>query len=210
MNARAVFVFDELLRILKKIGLTFIHLLLPLLVLISAAWSISAHADEVRVAALSLTAAHHGEESTEAMPVEFMNRHIYTIRSEFMGYSQEERAMSIRHRIEAAMEKGGDDHVSVRSTPEGGRFIELNGRAVFQIRPGDLDPLTGESVDEVANNAAQNLKTAVHDAREQSNTRVVLKGIGFAALATCVFLPGLQDYLLVGKKDNQPIAKLDG
>ena len=76
MNARAVFVFDELLRTLKKIGLTFIHLLLPLLVLISAAWSIPAHADEVRVAALSLTAAHHGEESTEAMPVEFMNRHI--------------------------------------------------------------------------------------------------------------------------------------
>ena len=108
------------------------------------------------------------------------------------------------------MEKGGDDQVSVRTTPEGGRFIELNGRAVFQIRPGDLDPLTGESVDEAANIAVQNLKTAVREAREQGNFRVVLKGIGFAALATCVFLPGLQDYLLGGKKDNQPLAKLDG
>ena len=187
MNAQAVFVSDELLRALKKIRLTFIHLLLPLLVLIGAAWSIPAHAEEVRVAALSLTAAHHGEDSTEAMPVEFMNRHIFTIRSEFMGYSQEERAMAIRHRIEAAMEKGGGDHVSFRSTPEGGRFIELNGRAVFQIRPGDLDPLTGESVDEVANNAAQNLKIAVREAREQSNTDVMLKGIGFAALASVFF-----------------------
>lgn len=187
MNARAVLVFDELLRTLKKIRLTFIHLLLPLLVLINAAWSISAHADEARVAALSLTAAHPAEDSIEAIPVEFMNRHIFTIRSEFMGYSQEERAMSIRHRIEAAMEKGGDDQVSVRSTPEGGRFIELNGRAVFQIRPGDLDPVTGESLDEVANNAAQNLKTAVREAREQSNIHVLLKGIGFAALATVFF-----------------------
>ena len=118
--------------------------------------------------------------------------------------------MSIRHRIEAAMEKGGDDHVSVRSTPEGGRFIELNGRAVFQIRPGDLDPLTGESVDEVANNAVQNLKTAVRDAREQGNTPCCAQRHRICRTRQCVFLPGLQDYLLVGKKDNQPIAKLDG
>ena len=187
VNAQAVFVSDELIQAMKKIRLPFIHLLYSLLVLIGATWSIPAHAEEVRVAALSLTAAHPGEDSTEAMPVEFMNRHIFTIRSDFMGYSQEERAMSIRHRIEAAMEKGGDDQVSVRSTPEGGRFIELNGRAVFQIRPGDLDPVTGESVDEVANNAAQNLKTAVREAREQSNTHVLLKGIGFAALATVFF-----------------------
>ena len=80
------------------------------------------------------------------MPVEFMNRHIFTIRSDYMGYSQEERAMAIRHRIEAAMAKGGGDNVSFRPAPEGGRFIELNGLAVFQIRPGDLDPLTGESL----------------------------------------------------------------
>ncbi len=187
VSIQAAFLSGGLLRTLKKFRLTFIHLFLPLLLLIGAAWPISAHAEDVRVAALSLTATHHGEDPTEAMPVEFMNRYIFTIRSDFMGYSQEERAMSIRHRIEAAMEKGGNDYISFRPTPEGGRFIELNGRAVFQIRPSDLDPLTGESVDEVANNAAQNLKAAVRDAREQSNTRVVFKGIGFAALATVFF-----------------------
>ena len=166
----------------------FLHLLLPLLILISVAWSIPAHAEEVRVAALSSTAAHHhGEDSTEAMPVEFMNRHIFTIRSDYMGYSQEERAMAIRHRIEAAMAKGGDDHISFRPAPEGGRFIELNGLAVFQIRPGDLDPLTGESLEEVANNAAQNLKIAVREAREQGNTDQMLKGIRFVALASVFF-----------------------
>ena len=166
----------------------FLHLLLPLLILISVAWSIPAHAEEVRVAALSSTAAHHhGEDSTEAMPVEFMNRHIFTIRSDYMGYSQEERAMAIRHRIEAAMAKGGDDHISFRPAPEGGRFIELNGLAVFKIRPGDLDPLTGESLEEVANNAAQNLKIAVREAREQGNTDQMLKGIRFVALASVFF-----------------------
>ena len=188
VNAQTVLVSDELLQTLKKFRLVFLHLLLPLLILIGVAWSIPAHAEEVRVAALSSTAAHHhGEDSTEAMPVEFMNRHIFTIRSDFMGYSQEERAITIRHRIEAAMEKGGGDYISFRPTPEGGRFIELNGLAVFQIRPNDLDPLTGESVDEVVNNAAQNLKIAVREAREQSNSDAMLKGIRSAALASVFF-----------------------
>jgi hypothetical protein len=121
------------------------------------------------------------------MPVEFMSRHIFTIHSGYMGFSQEERAMAIRHRIEAAMAKGGGDNVSFRPAPEGGRFIELNGLAVFQIRPGDLEPLTGESLDEVANNAAQNLKIAVREAREQGNTDQMLKGIRFVALASVFF-----------------------
>jgi len=187
VSVQTVFLSGGLLRALKKITLAFVPFLLPLLVLIGAAWSVPAQAEEDQVAALSLTAAHSGEDSPEAMPVEFMNRHIFTIRSDFMGYSQEERAMAIRHRIEAAMEKGGGDEVSIRSTPEGGRFIELNGRAVFQIRPGDLDPLTGESVDEAANNAVQNLKIAVREAREQSNTRAMLKGTGLFVLASVFF-----------------------
>ena len=199
VNAQAVLVSDELLRTLKKFKLTFLHLLLSLLILFGVTWSISAHAEEVRVAALSSTAAHHGEGSTEAMPVEFMNRHIFTIRSDFMGYSQEERAMTIRHRIEAAMEKGGGDNVSFRPAPEGGRFIELNGLAVFQIRPDDLDPLTGESLDEVANNAAQNLKIAVREAREQGNTDVMLKGIRIVALASVFFFLACRIIYWLGK-----------
>ena len=199
VNAQAVLVSDELLRTLKKCRPAFIHLPLSLLILIGVAWSIPAHAEEVRVAALPSTAAHHGEDTTEAKPVEFMNRHIFTIRSDFMGYSQEERAMTIRHRIEAAMAKGGDDHLSFRPTPEGGRFIELNGLAVFQIRPGDLDTLTGESVDEVANNAAQNLKIAVREAREQSNTDVMLKGIRFIALASVFFFLACRIIYWLGK-----------
>jgi len=82
------------------------------------------------------------------------------------------------------MEKGGDDHVSFRPSPEGGRFVELNRVAVFQIRPSDIDPTMGESLDEVANNAAQNLKIAVGEAREQGNAKVMLKGIGLFVLAS--------------------------
>ncbi len=199
VNAQAVLVSDELFRILKKFRPAFLHLSLWFLLLIGVAWLIPAHAEEVRVAALSSTAAHHEEDSTEAMPVEFMNRHIFTIRSGFMGYSQEERAMAIRHRIEAAMAKGGNDYISFRPATEGGRFVELNGLAVFQIRPGDLDTLTGESLDEVANNAAQNLKIAVREAREQGNTDQMLKGIRFVALASVFFFLACRIIYWLGK-----------
>ena len=45
----------------------------------------------------------------------------------------------------------------------------------------------GESLDEVANNAAQNLKIAVGEAREQRNAKVMLKGIGFFVLVSAFF-----------------------
>lgn len=182
-----VFVSDRLLQALKKIRQALIHLLLVFFILLGSAWSLTACAQEAKAADLNLNAAQPKEDATEALPVEFMNRHIFTIRSGSIGYTQEERAMAIKSRIKAAMEKGGDDHVSIRSTPEGGRFVELNGLAVFQIRPSDVDPLIGESVDEAAKNAAQNLNIAVREAREQGNIHDMFKGVGFTVLASAFF-----------------------
>jgi len=179
--------FVEILQTMKKIRLTFIHLWISLIVLMSVTGALPVCAEEAQVASSLLTIAQTKENSTGAVEVEFMNRHIFTIRSELMGYTQEERAMAIKSRIKVAMEKGGDDHVSTRPSSEGGRLIELNGVAVFQIRPSDLDIHIGESVEESANNAAENLKIAVREAREQGNIYVMLKGIGLTVLASIFF-----------------------
>ena len=87
VNTQAVFVSDELLHALKKIRLTFIQLLLSLLVLIGATGSLPACAQEAQAADLTMIAAQSKEDSTEALPVEFMNRHIFTIRSGVMGFT---------------------------------------------------------------------------------------------------------------------------
>lgn len=128
-----------------------------------------------------------GSHPSDALPVTFMNRHIFTIRSGIMGFTQEERRIGISCRIKVAMEKSSDDHVLIRPTSEGGRIIELNGVAVFQLRPGDLDPVLGQSMDEAVTSATENLKIAVREAREQGNSKVVLKGIGFTLLASAFF-----------------------
>jgi small-conductance mechanosensitive channel len=187
MSAKKVFVSEEILQAMKKIRLSFIQLLLTVFMLTGATWSLPVCAQGAQAADLTMIASQTKENSTEALPIEFMNRHIFTIRSGAFGFTQEERAIGIRTRIKMAMDKGGDDHLSIRPTQEGGRIVELNGLAVFQIRPSDLDSLTGESVDEAAKNAEQNLKIAVREAREQNNTQVMLKGIGFAALASVFF-----------------------
>jgi len=154
-----------------------------LLLLIGAATIIPIYSGEAQAEEQSVI----GSQQTNALPVKFMNRHIFTIRSGIMGFTQEERRIGISSRIKVAMEKSSDDHVLIRPTSEGGRIIELNGLAVFQLRPGDLDPLLGQSMDEAVTSATENLKIAVREAREQGNSQVVLKGMGFTVLASALF-----------------------
>lgn len=145
------------------------------------------YAEVAEAAASVISTAESKSDTNEALPIEFMNRPIFTIRSGVLGFTQEERALSIVNRIKVAMERGREDRVLIRPTPDGGRIVELNGLAVFQIQPIDLDPLTGESVDEAAKQASQNLANAVHEAREQSSGAVILKGLGFVFLASALF-----------------------
>ena len=122
-----------------------------------------------------------------ALPIEFMNRHIFTIRSGVSGFTYEERALVINNRIKAAIQKGGSDRISFRPTTEGGRFVELNGLTVFQVRPADLDPLLGETMDDAVKKAAENLTLAVREAREINDVQSTLIRGGFVVLGTLLF-----------------------
>ena len=186
-NAQTIFLADALLPALIIPRFRFILLLLSLFLLTSVIWTIPVAAEENQATDLSIISAQSKQDMPETFPVEFMNRHIFTIRSNVAGFTQQEQALSILNRIKLALEKGGDDSISTHSAPKGGRFVELNGLRVFQIKPDDADPITGESVDEVVKNAAENLKTAVHDAREQSSKKFMIKGVGFASLTSLIF-----------------------
>jgi small-conductance mechanosensitive channel len=172
---------------LKKIRLSLIYLLFWILIPISATWPLPTYADIAQAEGSIISTAEPKNDTNEALPIEFMNRPIFTIRSGVSGYTQEERALSIVSRIKVAMERGSQDRVLIRPTPDGGRIVELNGLAVFQVQPIDLDPLTGESVDEAAKQASHNLANAIHEAREQGKGIVILKGIGFIFLASVLF-----------------------
>lgn len=172
---------------LNKIRLLAIGALFWLFIPIGATWPLPANAEAAQAAGSIVGMVEPKNDKNVALPIEFMNRPIFTIRSGILGFTQEERASSIVNRIKVAMERGREDRVLIRPTPDGGRIVELNGLAVFQVQPIDLDPLTGESVDEAAKQASQNLANAVHEAREQSSGVVILKGSGFVFLASVLF-----------------------
>lgn len=160
------------------------RLLLVLLMVISLSGWLSAHADN---SDNSLLPGIESGDVVEELPFEFMNRYIFTLRSDSMGFNPKERQITIRNRIKTAMEMGGEDTITIRPTPEGGRFVELNGIAVFQIRPADLDPLLDESIDSAIKAASENLKKAVAEARQQSKPKVMLEGIGYSLVASLLF-----------------------
>jgi small-conductance mechanosensitive channel len=160
------------------------RLLQLLLVVFSLTGWLPAHADNSDNSLLS--GAESGD-VVEELPFEFMNRYIFTMRSDSMGFNPKERQITIRNRIKTAMEIGGEDTITIRHTPEGGRFVELNGMAVFQIRPADLDPLLDDSIDSAVKAASENLKKAVAEARQQSKPKVLLEGIGYSLVASILF-----------------------
>lgn len=188
ITPQVIFLAIELSRALKKIRLKSIQALLSLLILFgTSCWAITVSAEESKATDLDIITAQSKQDTPATFSFEFMNRHIFTIRSDVAGFTQEEQAASILNRIKLAMEKGGDDKITTRTAPKGGRFVELNGLRVFQIKPADTDPVTGELIDDVAKNAAENLKAAVHDAREQSSKKYMMKGTGYALLASFIF-----------------------
>ena len=104
LHTQTDFLSDELLPVLKNPRLTFIHWMFSLLLLVGLCWALPASALEAETDDLTRIAAQTKENSSEAFPVEFMNRHIFTVRSGFMGYTSEERAIGIRSRIKMAMD----------------------------------------------------------------------------------------------------------
>jgi small-conductance mechanosensitive channel len=173
--------------LLKNIRLINLWVMLWLLISVCSIWPLPVYAEVAQAAGSLISTAEPKIDTNKALPIEFMNRPIFTIRSGISGFTQEERALSIVSRIKVAMERDRQDRVLIRPTPEGSRIVELNGLAVFQIQPIDLDPLTGESVEEAAQKASQNLATAVHESREQNKGTVILKGSGFVFLASALF-----------------------
>jgi small-conductance mechanosensitive channel len=115
------------------------------------------------------------------------NRPIVAFRDTVFGSSPQQRARGTEERINALIESGQIGAVSTRPTSEGPIF-SIAGRAVFILSPGDLDPVAGESVEQVAERVVKNLTLALDEAREARSIPILLRSAGFAALGTVAFL----------------------
>ena len=118
-------------------------------------------------------------------PLVVFNRTVFVFRSEFFGLPPSARAARAAVTLEAILNRGGVQAVTVKDNPEG-QFILVDGALAFGITPGDVDPLTEETLPQAAARAVQALETVIAETREARSVKALLKAIGYSVLATAI------------------------
>ncbi|MBT8338421.1 MAG: mechanosensitive ion channel family protein [Desulfatitalea sp.] len=124
------------------------------------------------------------------------------------GVKPAERA----HRIAALIEKlsaRADWQISTLQVEAHGQktiLIKTKTDILFAVFPGDVDPDSGETIEQAAQSAAAMLKKVLDDRAAQLRWSYILKGIGLCAAATLIYLLIVWGVLRV---KNLAIAKLD-
>jgi small-conductance mechanosensitive channel len=108
-------------------------------------------------------------------------------------YTPAERADSARARILRAFEGPGEGWTSVRVQGDAA-MVELDGKPMFSVLPGDVPDGSGATAQGLANAASRALQTSWGEARERRDPRAVLSGLSRALGAA--FVLGLALVLL--------------
>jgi small-conductance mechanosensitive channel len=136
------------------------------------------------------TIALHAEpvqSSSEAVPLLIGQRTIHTFRAPLGMFTAKERADGARRRIEAGFEQVGEGWTS-RKTTDQGIQIELDGKPMFFVLPGDARELAGETAEDLANQAVRTLQIAWREQRERRDPRASLDALLKVGLATVLLV----------------------
>ncbi len=126
------------------------------------------------------------------------NRTVTVFRTSLGALSPEERAAAAHLRIDSAVARHGDS-VHVTAAPEG-MLVWAGSLRMFVVTPGDVRSANRDSLVAMANDAAENLRQAIHDARDARSLKAILIGFGLAVLATAILVFLLRGLAAVRRK----------
>jgi small-conductance mechanosensitive channel len=112
-------------------------------------------------------------------------RTIAIFRTPVFGYTPQQRVQDAHQRLERIIASGKADSVNSQRMPRG-MLISVSGQGAFFITPGDLDSLSGESLDEVGARTVRSLTQALEEDRQSRSLTHIIRGALFTALATVV------------------------
>lgn len=124
------------------------------------------------------------------VPLSIGNRTIHIFRAPLGAFSPADRAEGARQRILKAFEEAGEGWTSVKSL-EQGVMVELDGKPMFTVVPGDVPKLTEETAENLANAASHVLQTAWREARERRDPRATLGAVMKVVLAILLLVAAL-------------------
>ena len=125
------------------------------------------------------------EPSAQAATLVFFNRPIVTLKATVLGRRPSDRAAAAVKALDEVVESGVISPIDV-SPFEGGVLVRVGPRAVFGLTSLDVDQLSGESLDSVAQQSVTHLGQALGEAREARAPIALLRAAAVAALALLV------------------------
>ncbi len=118
-------------------------------------------------------------------PVVVGGREIAILRARVLGYGPQERAAAAALRIRTVLDEGGKGVASLRDVPEG-KLLELDGKGVFALVPGDVNKVAEETLEGEADRARSALALVASEDHERHDVRRLLVATAVALAATAV------------------------
>jgi small-conductance mechanosensitive channel len=128
----------------------------------------------------AIAATLNSEPAGETFTLTFANRPIVVLRARVLGRRPVERASGVDRALEELSGDGITGPVQTREF-EGGVLINVGSRTVLAMTPDDIDQLSGETLQDVAGEAAARLQQALQEAVEARSLGRMLRSAGSAA-----------------------------
>lgn len=109
----------------------------------------------------------------------FFNRPVFTFRSAFTGIAPADRAKRAQSRIRYQLGLSTQRTVSARAD-SAGMLVQINGATSFVVTPGDLSTERDETLEQVAQQAAEHLRQALQEYDEAHSWQFLLRALGWA------------------------------
>ena len=156
---------------------------------------------------VSLSGQVCATEAVPEVPPVIGNRTIHVFRAPLGAFSATERMEGARQRIERALAGGGEGWSSVKSTPQG-VVVEIDGKPMFYVLPGDARELAGETAEDLANQASRALQKAWSEARERRDPEAHLHALLRVVLAGALLIAALAGILKGSRLVQQLLDRL--
>ena len=122
----------------------------------------------------------------QSSPLNLFNREVFVFRVDFLGAAPNVRAMRARQNIEDILSTGKPAAVEIREHPDG-KLVMLGDTSVFVITPGDIDPLTLLTIDQLGQQTLSRLSHVLQETDQARNWSFLLKAMFACVAATTVF-----------------------
>ncbi|MEQ1516025.1 MAG: mechanosensitive ion channel domain-containing protein [Usitatibacteraceae bacterium] len=126
-------------------------------------------------------------ESVPEAPLVIGHRTIHVFRGSLDAFTPAERAEGARQRILKAFDAPGAGWTSVKSADHG-VLVQLDGKPMFTVVAGDVQKLTDETPETLANHASRMLQTAWSESRERSDPRATWAAVLKVLFAVAILL----------------------